>query len=97
MRIDYYHSGNFEAELFSLHRVVLEPLPFPGNLAQPIDQTLSGKYVFEIVDAESGDTAWSRSFSSIYGEWETTGEARRLNRTFHESLRCSQTSRALPL
>ena len=87
MRIDYYHSGNFEAELFSLHRVVLEPLPFPGNLAQPIDKTLRGKYAFEIVDAESGDTAWSRSFSSIYGEWETTGEARRLNRTFHESLR----------
>jgi len=87
MRVDYYHSGNNEAEIFSLDRVVLEPLAFSGNLAQPIDQTLRGKYAFEIVDPDTGDIAWSRSFSSIYGEWETTGEARKMNRTFHESLR----------
>ena len=70
-----------------LARVVLEPLPFPGNLQQPIDKTLRGKYSFEIVDPDSDSIAWSRSFSSIYGEWETTGEARQMNRTFHESLR----------
>jgi len=87
MRIDFYHTGNSETEVFSLDRVVREPLPFPGNLQQPIDKTLRGKYSFEIVDPESGDIAWSRSFSSIYGEWETTAEARRMNRTFHESLR----------
>lgn len=87
MRIDFYHTGNNETEIFSLDRVVLEPLPFSGNLGQPLDKTLRGKYSFEIVDPESGDIAWSRSFSSIYGEWETTGEARQMNRTFHESLR----------
>jgi len=87
MRVDFYHTGNSDNEIFSLDRVVLEPLQFSGNLQQPIDKTLRGKYSFEIVDAESGDIAWSRSFSSIYGEWETTGEAREMNRTFHESLR----------
>ena len=87
MRIDFYHTGNSETEIFSLDRVVLEPLQFPGNLHQPIDKTLRGKYSFEIVDPQSGDIAWSRSFSSIYGEWETTAEARQMNRTFHESLR----------
>ncbi len=34
LRVDYYHSGNSEAEIFSLDRVVLEPLTFPGNLKQ---------------------------------------------------------------
>ncbi len=87
MRVDYYHTGNSDMEIFSLDRVVLEPLPFSGNLAQPIDRTLRGKYVFEIVDAASREVTWSRSFSSIYGEWETTGEAKRMNRTFHESIR----------
>lgn len=87
LRVDYFHTGNADTEIFSLDRVVQEPLPFPGNLDQPIDSTLRGKYAFEIVDSESGDIAWSRSFSSIYGEWETTGEARAMNRTFHESLR----------
>lgn len=87
LRVDYYHSGNATTEMFSLDRLVLEPQTFSGNLAQPEDTTLRGKYVFEIVDPESGSIAWSRSFSSIYGEWETTGEARSMNRTFHESLR----------
>jgi hypothetical protein len=87
MRLDYYHSGNADSEMFSLERVILEPLKFSGNLKQPTDNTLRGKYAFEIVDPENGTIAWSRSFSSIYGEWETTGEAREMNRTFHESAR----------
>ena len=87
MRVDYFHSGNSESEMFSLDRAVIEPLPWTGNMHQPIDKTLRGKYLFEIVDPESGDIAWSRSFSSIYGEWETTAEAGNINRTFHESVR----------
>ena len=87
MRVDFYHSGNIDTEMFSLDQVVVEPLPWTGNMHQPLDTTFRGKYLFEIVAAESGDIAWSRSFSSIYGEWETTGEARTMNRTFHESLR----------
>jgi len=87
LRIDYFHTGNVDTELFSLDQVVLEPLPFPGNLQQPVDKLLLGKYVFEAIDPESGNVIWSRSFSSIYGEWETTGEAQKQNRTFHESVR----------
>jgi hypothetical protein len=87
LRVDYFHTGDVDEEIFSLDQVVLEPLPFPGNLRQPIDRTLRGKYAFEIVDAGSGETLWSRSFSSIYGEWETTREAREMHRTFHESVR----------
>jgi hypothetical protein len=87
MRVDFYHTGNRDLELFSLDQVVLEPLPFPGNMLQAIDSTFRGKYAFAVVDPDSGNVAWSRSFSSIYGEWETTGEAREINRTFHESLR----------
>jgi hypothetical protein len=30
---------------------------------------------------------YSRGFASVYGEWETTEEATRINRAFHESLR----------
>jgi hypothetical protein len=87
MRVDYVHSGNHETEMFSLDQVVIEALPWSGNMAQPHDKTSRGKYLFEIVDPATGKVAWSRSFSSIYGEWETTGEARRINRSFHESVR----------
>jgi hypothetical protein len=87
MRVDYYHTGNSKAEHFSLDRIVIEPLPWAGNPARPIDDTNLGKYFFEVIDAESGQVAYSRGFSSIYGEWETTAEAMEINRTFSESLR----------
>ncbi len=87
LRLDYYHSGNATQELFSVHQVVVEPLPWPGNPGTPQDRTNRGKYLFEVIDPESSRVLYSRGFSSIYGEWETTGEAARANRTFHESLR----------
>jgi len=87
MRVDFYHSGNAREERFSLDRVVLEPLPWPGHPMRPVDDTNRGKYFFEIVDAASGRILYSRGFSSIYGEWETTGEAQKIDRTFSESLR----------
>ncbi len=87
LRIDYYHTGNATEERFSIDRMVVEPLPWPGNPARPIDTTDRGKYVFEVVDAASGRTIYSRGFASIYGEWETTAEAKSANRTFSESLR----------
>jgi hypothetical protein len=93
MRVDFFHTGNRAVEMFSLDQVVLEPLLFPGNMLQPIDSTFRGKYAFAVVNPDSGGIAWSRSFSSIYGEWETTGEARDINRTFHESLRFPAQSR----
>ncbi|HEY2152749.1 MAG TPA: IgA Peptidase M64 [Vicinamibacterales bacterium] len=87
LRIDYYHTGNAKEERFSLDRVVHEPLPWPGNPSRPIDDTDRGKYFFEVVDASSGTVVYSRGFSSIYAEWETTAEASTADRTFSESLR----------
>ena len=87
MRVDYYHTGNDKEERFSLDRIVIEPLPWPGNPAKPIDDTNRGKYFFEVVDTASGRMLYSRGFASIYGEWETTAEAKSMNRTFSESLR----------
>ena len=87
MRVDYYHTGNDKEEHFSFDRVVIEPLPWPGNMARPVDTTNRGKYFFDVIDAASGRTLYSRGFASIYGEWETTAEAQKMNRTFSESLR----------
>ena len=87
MRVDYYHTGNEKQEHFSLDRVVVEPLSWPGNPAKAIDTTERGKYFFEVVDAASNKVVYSRGFASVYGEWETTAEAKSMNRTFSESLR----------
>src|SRR3954471_18126884 len=80
MRVDYYHSGNDKQESFSLDRIVIEPLPWAGNPKRPLDATNAGKYFFEVIDKASGMPLYSRGFASIYGEWETTGEAQKMNR-----------------
>jgi len=87
MRLDYFHTGNDRTEMFSFDRVVIEPLPWPGNPNRNVDDTNFGKYYFEVRDKGSNKLLYSRGFASIYGEWETTDEAKEINRTFAESLR----------
>jgi len=86
MRLDLFHTGGMGQEIFSVDRVVIEPLPWPGNPNQKADSTNRGTYFFEVRNA-SKRVLYSRGFSSIYGEWITTDEAKTINRTFHESLR----------
>lgn len=87
MRVDYYHTGNATEEVFSLDRVVIEPVPWPGHPDQAIDDTNLGKYFFEVIDRRTNRVLYSRGFASIYGEWETTDEAKSIHRTFQESFR----------
>ncbi|HEX8539651.1 MAG TPA: peptidase M64 N-terminal domain-containing protein, partial [Cystobacter sp.] len=86
-RVDYFHTGNATEERFSLDRLVVEPLPWPGSPSRAIDESNLGKYLFEVRARDTNRLLYSRGFASIYGEWETTPEAREVNRTFHESLR----------
>jgi len=87
MRLDYYHTGNARQEMFSIDRVVIEPLPWPGDMNKTIDDTNLGKYFFEVRDSKTQRVLYSRGFASIFGEWETTDEAATMMRTFSESLR----------
>ncbi len=95
MRVDYYHTGNSSQELFSLDQIVIEPLPWAGNPQKAIDDTNLGKYFFEVIDRNTNKVIYSRGFASIYGEWETTDEAKTNNRTFHESLRFPASEQAV--
>src|SRR6266852_1697427 len=87
LRIDYYHTGNSHEEWFSLDRLVLEPLEWPGNPNKAVDDSQLGNYLFEVRERGSGKLLYSRGFNSIFGEWKETDEATHGNRTFSESLR----------
>jgi hypothetical protein len=87
MRVDYFHTGGPKsAETFALDRVVNDG-HWPGSRTQLVDAMGLGSYRFEVRDAATGTLVYSRGFASIYGEWETTGEAQKVHRTFHESVR----------
>jgi len=87
MRLDYLHSGNALDEHYAMERVVIEPLPWPGNMAQTIDTTNRGNNLVEVVDAKTGKLLYSRGFSTVFAEWRSTEEAAHMNRGFQESVR----------
>ena len=87
LRVDIQHAGNASSEAFALDRVVVEPLPWPGNPARPIDGSNRGNNKFEVVDPDSGKVLYSRGYSTIFAEWRSTDEAKAMRRSFQESLR----------
>ncbi|NNK49599.1 MAG: peptidase M64 [Gemmatimonadetes bacterium] len=86
MRLDYFHSGGLGEEILALDRILADG-PWAGSLTRLIDDTDLGKYLFQVIDPASNRVMFSRGFASIYGEWETTGDASQRYATFHESLR----------
>lgn len=90
LRVDYVHAGHSAGageERIALDGLRLEG-PWPGSRTQRVDESGLGKYRFEVVDAATQRAIFARGFSSIYGEWETTGEAADgVRRAFDESQR----------
>ena len=87
LRVDYIHSGDAKTESYALDRIVVEPLPWPGNPAQAIDTTNLGANKVEVSDAKTGELLYSRGFSTVFGEWRSTDEAGHVARAFQESVR----------
>lgn len=86
MRVDYFHHGMTDYENFSIDRIMNDG-PWAGSQNKLLDELEYGLYLFEIEDKETGERLYSRGFASIFGEWQTTGEAEKRIGTFHESIR----------
>ncbi len=97
LRFDYNHTGIAGEEYVSLDQVRLEG-DWPGSQKVLVDDTGLGKYIFSVRDLETKQLIYSRGFCSIYGEWETIGEAKKgIWRTFHESQRFPEPRRKVQL
>ena len=87
LRFDYFHSGASNNENISIDELRLEGA-WPGSKTNLIDDLHLGLYRFEVVDVETNKLIYAYAFASIFGEWQTTGEAADdVWRTFHESQR----------
>lgn len=87
LRFDYFHSGAADTQHVSLDELRLEGA-WPGSKTNLIDKMELGLYRFEVVDAETNKLIYAYAFASIFGEWQTTGEAADgVWRTIHESQR----------
>jgi len=86
MRLDFYHSGTASEDQFSIDQVVSDG-KWPGSKTRLLDKLELGQYFFEVLDTDTKTTIYSRGFSSLFGEWQTTPDADKNRGTFHESIR----------
>lgn len=86
MRFDYYRVATKGKELLTFD-AVYEEGPWPGSRTMLIDSLNLGEQCVEVYDVDTGKLLYSRGFSTICGEWQTTEEARTTWRTFHETVR----------
>ncbi len=97
MRVDYYHTGTKGEERFSLDRVYEEG-PWPGSSTQLLDTLNLGEFLVRVYDSATNALIYSRGFSSIFHEWQTTDEAAAgVYRTFEETVRFPYPMRTVQL
>ena len=85
LRLDYFHSGDKESDFYSFDELIEEPY-WGGSKVNLIDKFNYGKYKFEVYDAASNQLIYSRGYSTLFNEWQTTKEAKHTTRTFSETL-----------
>lgn len=85
MRLDYIHAGTADQENYYLDEWIAEPY-WGGSKTHLIDPFKYGNYYFEVYDQNTGALIYSRGYSSLFGEWQTTLEAKNTARSFQESV-----------
>jgi len=85
LRLDYFHSGDKENNYYSFDELIEEPY-WGGSKINLIDIFNYGRYKFEVYDVASNKLIYSRGYSTIFNEWQTTEEAKHTTKTFNETV-----------
>ncbi|MBU4446516.1 peptidase M64, partial [bacterium] len=85
MRIDYFFTGIKNECRISLDKIIEEP-HWAGSMNNLVDTLNFGNHLVEVYDSETNTLIFSRGFSSLFQEWQTTDEAAQgFYRTFSAS------------
>lgn len=85
LRLDYFHTGNNQEDFYSFDELIEEPY-WAGSKVNLLDKFDFGNYKFVVIDQESGSPIYSRTYSTLFAEWQTTDEAKQTYRTFSETV-----------
>ncbi|MCU0366518.1 MAG: IgA Peptidase M64 [Bacteroidales bacterium] len=83
MRFDFILAGNSESTKVFPVSVNNEPF-WGGSLQNLTDPFNYGNFRYEVFDAVTGTLLYSKGFCTLYQEWQTTAEAKRIEKSFHE-------------
>ncbi|MFZ2322350.1 MAG: M64 family metallopeptidase [Ignavibacteriaceae bacterium] len=85
LRLDYYHTGDSVNGSYSFDELIEEPY-WGGSKVNLIDKFDYGKYKFIVKDEKSGKEIYTRTYSTLFSEWQTTEEAKKTTKTFSETV-----------
>jgi hypothetical protein len=83
LRFDYMLAGNSTRTTVFPVGMKQEPF-FGGSKIQLTDPFNYGNLKYEVFDAAGNTLIYSRGFSTLYQEWQTTAEAKVMERSFYE-------------
>lgn len=85
LRLDYYHTGDSVNSYYSFNELREEPY-WGGSKINLIDKFNYGRYKFEVYDKETNKLIYSRGYSTLFNEWQTTEEAKHTVKSFSETV-----------
>lgn len=84
-RVDFHFAGTSKTTTAFIDKIRQEPLW--GGRRVHLDESLNlGEYRFQVTDSASGKLIYTDGFSSLYFEWQTTDEAKRMPKSFEQSI-----------
>jgi len=85
LRLDYFHTGDKENEFYSFDELIEEPY-WGGSKINLVDKFEYGRYKFMVFDEKSNELIYSRGYSTLFNEWQTTEEAKHTVKSFSETV-----------
>jgi hypothetical protein len=83
LRFDYMLAGNSQKTYVYPGEMKEEPF-WAGSVNTLINPFNTGNYKYEVYDSVSNILIYSRAFSTLFQEWQTTAEAKSIDRSFYE-------------
>jgi hypothetical protein len=83
LRFDFMFAGNSDKTI--VYPVGMKEEPFwAGSFTNLIDPFDYGNFKYEVHDTETNNLIYSRGFCTLFQEWQTTAEAKIMERSFYE-------------
>ena len=85
LRVDYCLTGNQKETTYSLKELIREPY-WSGSKTNLVDTLEFGNYIVKVFESGTDNLLFSKGYQNLFGEWQTTDEAKQVTKTFDESV-----------
>ena len=83
LRIDYYHFGDSLNDYYAIDELIEEPY-WGGSKKNLLDIFNYGDYIVQVFDKETGELIFSKTYTTLFSEWQTVEEAKEITKGFNE-------------